>query len=83
MLRLGISFQSCPFPVPNRKGAAVNVNEKTFDGYVISFNKRNRRSGQLFQNRFKSIVCQEDLYLKELVRYIHLHPVKFPGWNPI
>ena len=45
-------------------------------GYVISFNKRHRRSGQLFQNRFKSIVCQEDLYLKELVRYIHLNPVR-------
>jgi len=36
-----------------------------------------------FQNRYKFIVCQEDVYLKELVRYIHLHPVKFPGGNPI
>ncbi len=45
-------------------------------GYVVSFNKRHRRSGQLFQNRFKSIVCQEDLYLKELVRYIHLNPIR-------
>ncbi|MCK4486970.1 MAG: transposase, partial [Desulfobacterales bacterium] len=31
---------------------------------------------QLFQNRYKSIVCQEDAYLKELVRYIHLTPVR-------
>ncbi len=27
----------------------------------------------MFQNRYKSIVCQEDVYLKELVRYIHLN----------
>ncbi len=45
-------------------------------GYVISFNKRHRRQGQLFQNRYKSIVCQEDTYLLELVRYIHLNPIR-------
>ncbi len=33
-------------------------------------------SGHLFQNRFKSILCQEDPYLKELVRYIHLNPLR-------
>ena len=32
--------------------------------------------GQLFQNRYKSIICQEDFYLKELVRYIHLNPIR-------
>ena len=39
-------------------------------------NHRHRRHGQLFQNRFKSIICQEDAYLKELVRYIHLNPIR-------
>ena len=48
-------------------------------GYVVNFNRRHRRYGHLFQNRYKSIVCQEGVYLKELVRYIYLHPVKFPG----
>ena len=42
-------------------------------GYVVNFNKRYHRNGHLFQNRYKSIVCQEDVYLKELVRYIHLN----------
>jgi len=42
-------------------------------GYVVNFNKRHKRYGHLFQNRYKSIVCQEDVYLKELVRYIHLN----------
>jgi chromosomal replication initiation ATPase DnaA len=41
-------------------------------GYVVNFNRRYKRHGQLFQNRYKSIICQEDIYLRELVRYIHL-----------
>jgi REP element-mobilizing transposase RayT len=45
-------------------------------GYAIGFNRRHNRHGQLFQNRYKSIVCQEDAYLKELVRYIHLNPIR-------
>ena len=46
---------------------------KILTGYVVNFNRRHRRYGHLFQNRYKSIVCQEDRYLKELVRYIHLN----------
>jgi hypothetical protein len=45
-------------------------------GYAIGFNRRHQRSGHLFQNRYKSILCQEDIYLKELVRYIHLNPLR-------
>jgi REP element-mobilizing transposase RayT len=45
-------------------------------GYVVSFNRRYKRHGHLLQNRYKSIVCQEDTYLQELVRYIHLNPIR-------
>ena len=45
-------------------------------GYVIGFNRRHRRRGQLFQNRYKSIICQKETYLRELVRYIHLNPIR-------
>jgi hypothetical protein len=45
-------------------------------GYVVTFNRRHKRYGPLFQNRFKSILCQENLYLRELVRYIHLNPLR-------
>jgi putative transposase len=45
-------------------------------GYAVTFNNRHRRHGHLFQNRYKSILCQEDVYLKELVRYIHLNPLR-------
>ena len=45
-------------------------------GYAVWFNRRRQRSGHLFQNRYKSIVCEEDGYLLELVRYIHLNPLR-------
>lgn len=50
--------------------------KRLLTGYAVSFNRRHKRHGQLFQNRYKSIVCQEDVYLKELVRYIHLNPIR-------
>jgi REP element-mobilizing transposase RayT len=49
---------------------------KIFTGYAGYFNRRHKRSGHLFQNRYKSILCQEDTYLLELVRYIHLNPLR-------
>jgi putative transposase len=36
-------------------------------GYAGWFNKKYKRHGQLFQNRYKSILCQEDTYLKNTV----------------
>jgi len=45
-------------------------------GYAINFNHRHCRSGHLFQNRYKSIICEEDAYLLELIRYIHLNPLR-------
>jgi len=45
-------------------------------GYAITYNIRHRRHGHLFQNRYKSIVCDEDVYFQELVRYIHLNPLR-------
>jgi hypothetical protein len=45
-------------------------------GYAVCFNKGHGHSGHLFQNRYKSIVCEEDNYLLELIRYIHLNPLR-------
>jgi putative transposase len=47
---------------------------KLLTGYAVSFNHRHNRAGQLFQNRYKSIICQEDAYFPELVRHIHPNP---------
>jgi len=45
-------------------------------GYAVYYNKTHKRSGHLFQNRYKSIVCDKDNYLLLLIRYIHLNPVR-------
>jgi len=45
-------------------------------GYAVTYNRRYHRHGVLFQNRYKSILCQEDPYLLELVRYIHLNVLR-------
>jgi putative transposase len=52
------------------------VMRRLLTGYAVSYNRRHRRHGQLFQNRYKSILCQEDTYLLELVRYIHLNALR-------
>ena len=54
----------------------ATVMRRLLTGYAVSFNLKYQRHGQLFQNRYKSILCQEDRYLKELVRYIHLNPLR-------
>jgi len=45
-------------------------------GYALYFNLRHNHTGHLYQNRYKSLVCEEDAYLLELVRYIHLNPLR-------
>jgi REP-associated tyrosine transposase len=45
-------------------------------GYAGYFNRRHKRSGHVFQNRYKSIICEEETYFLELVRYLHLNPIR-------
>ena len=44
--------------------------------YTIRFNRRWRRSGHLFQGRYKAHLVDADAYAQELVRYVHLDPVR-------
>jgi REP element-mobilizing transposase RayT len=63
LLRTG----SCPI---------ASIMRRLLTGYAVSFNRRHRRHGHLFQNRYKSILCEADAYLKQLVAYIHLNPLR-------
>ena len=54
----------------------ATVMRRLLTGYAQQFNRRHRRHGHLFQNRYKSFLCQEDAYFLELVRYIHLNPLR-------
>jgi len=49
---------------------------KLMTRYAVYFNRRHQRTGHLFQNRYKSVLCEEDPYFLELVRYIHLNPLR-------
>ena len=52
------------------------VMRKLLTWYAQYYNRRHRRRGHLFENRYKSILCDEESYLLALVRYIHLNPVR-------
>src|SRR5437773_208027 len=45
-------------------------------GYAQYYNRRYERIGHLLQGRHKAILCQSERYLAELVRYIHLNPMR-------
>jgi len=64
-----VLLRSGPFGLPN-------FMRRFLTSYATFYNRRHRRHGHLFQNRYKSIVCEEDTYFKELVRYIHLNPLR-------
>lgn len=45
-------------------------------GYAICYNRREDRKGYVFQGRFKSILVQEEEYFLQLLKYIHINPLK-------
>lgn len=62
--------------IRTRQESLTDLMRRVLTGYAIYFNRRYKRRGYLYQGRYKSILCQEDVYLLELVRYIHLNPVR-------
>ena len=58
--------------LPNVSEVMYHVNI----GYSHYFNKRHRKTGHLFESRFKSKLVQEDRYFLGLLRYVHMNPVK-------
>jgi len=58
------------------KQGISTVMRRQLTWYAQYFNRRHRRSGHLFENRYKSILCDEEHYLLALIRYIHLNPVR-------
>jgi putative transposase len=58
-------------PLPLEK-----IMRRLLTGYAVKFNRRHQRSGHLFQNRYRSVICDEESYLLELVRYIHLNGIR-------
>lgn len=59
-----------------QEGGISKFMQKLTTGYTMYFNKRNDRRGALFEGTFKAKHADEDRYLRYLISYIHLNPVK-------
>ena len=66
-----------------KEGGISKFMQKLMTGYTMYFNKKNDRNGSLFQGKFKATHVSNDRYLRYLVSYIHLNPVKLiePKWK--
>src|SRR3989339_259722 len=64
-----------------KDGGITKFMRKLSTGYVMYFNKRNKRSGVLFQGKFKAIPIENDNYLIHLSRYIHINPLELSDSN--
>ncbi len=64
-------------------GGISKFMQKVTTGYTMYFNKRNDRTGALFQGKFKAKHVDNDSYLNYLIAYIHLNPIKLiePAWK--
>ncbi|MFZ5642576.1 MAG: transposase [Bacillota bacterium] len=58
------------------KEDVARVMKRITVSYVYYFNKKYKRVGHLFQDRYRSEVVEQDRYILALVRYIHQNPVK-------
>lgn len=65
------------------EGGISKFMQKITTGYTMYFNKKNERSGALFQGKFKATHVADDRYLRYLISYIHLNPIKLiePKWK--
>jgi putative transposase len=61
---------------PTEEGSVSKYMQKVCTGYVMYYNQKYKRSGSLFEGKFKSQHTNNDIYLKYLFSYIHLNPVK-------
>jgi len=60
-----------------RGGAPLStLMRRLMTGYAITFNRSHQRVGHLFANRYKAILCEKEPYFLELIRYVHLNPLR-------
>jgi REP element-mobilizing transposase RayT len=62
--------------VQSDKGCLASFMHCLLTGYSRYFNGRHKRVGHLFQNRYKSPIVANGGYFREVVRYIHLNPLR-------
>ncbi len=64
-------------------GGITSFMHKLGTGYTKYFNQKYKRSGSLFQGRFKAILVNRDEYLNYLKQYIYMNPLDLSesGWK--
>ena len=62
--------------IERRTDNVGRIMHRILTGYSQYYNRRYMKIGHLLQGRHKSILCQSEVYMGELVRYIHLNPVR-------
>jgi len=62
--------------IERQADAIGRIMHRVLTGYSQYYNRRYRKVGHVLQGRHNAILCQSDRYLSELVRYIHLNPVR-------
>ena len=61
--------------------AITRLMRRVGTAYSMYFNKRHKRNGTLFQERFKASYISRDEYLLHISRYIHLNPEHYLKWE--
>lgn len=63
-------------PILRGRQPLAEIMRRLMTGYAVRYNIRYKRSGHLFQNRYKAILCEKEPYLLELTAYLHLNPLR-------
>jgi putative transposase len=63
------------------EGAMTTLMRRVVGSYSAYYNKKYKRTGSLFQDRFKASKITADPYLQHISRYIHLNPADFKKWE--
>ncbi len=68
---------------PKEEGGVSKFMQKLTTAYVMYYNQKYKRTGGLFEGKFKSQHLANDRYLKYVFSYIHLNPIKLiePKWK--
>ncbi|MCS7181186.1 MAG: hypothetical protein NZ891_07580 [bacterium] len=68
---------------PLKDGGITQFMRKLLTGYVMYFNEKYKRTGTLFESKFKAKIIENDAYFCHSTRYIHLNSLKLimPEWK--
>lgn len=59
----------------------TNLLQRVMTSYTMYFNRKYKRVGTLFQDRFKASRISRDEYLQHISRYMHLNPMDYKNWE--